>query len=238
MQQPQVSAAARREQIAIDGPAASGKSTVARRVAADLHAVYLNTGALYRAVARAALEAGIDPAGEPGTMVGLLSGLRLEYRLEPGATIILMLNGRPVAEGELRTPEVAQGASDVARLPGVRQWLLDRQRAAADLGLVVMEGRDIGTVVFPHARHKFFITASPEERARRRLAQTGEVAAGATLASVAAEIARRDWNDANRAVAPLRAAEDAILIDTTTLTIDEVVTRVLGMVRGRWSSEE
>lgn len=218
-------------QIAIDGPAASGKSTVARLVAARLGGFYINTGDMYRTVTRAALDAGLDPNAQPDAVVALLAGLDLRYRLVDGVPV-LHLNGQPVPQESIRAPEVASQVSFVARIPGVRDWLRERQRETRALGIIVMEGRDIGTVILPDASHKFFVIASPMERARRRLAQAGEVTDGATLASVAAEIAERDRIDSTRAVAPLRPAEDAVHINTDDLTPDQVADRIIACVRG------
>ena len=211
-------------QVAIDGPAASGKSTAARLLAARLGGYYVNTGDMYRAVAWAALKAGVDPVTQPEKVIELLPGWDLRYRVQPGQkqTLQLCLNGQVLQPEEFRMPEVTAVVSQVASIPALREWMLDRQRECDRLGIVIMEGRDIGTVIFPQARFKFFITASPEERARRRFAQRGEVAADATLAAVAAEIAARDHLDSTRAVAPLRSAPDALLVNTDGRTQDEV----------------
>ena len=208
--------------VAIDGPAGAGKSTVARQLARELGASYINTGSLYRALALALRNAGLDFAEVP---LDFLRRQRLEFRGET-----LYLNGEEPGAA-LRTPECAEGASIISKQPAVREYLLDVQRAAAEKQWIVMEGRDIGTVIFPDAACKFFVTASVEERARRRLAQQGEVAAGATLESVMAEISRRDERDANRAVAPLRPAADAEIVDTTGMSIDEVVAHLAAKVR-------
>lgn len=218
-------------QIAIDGPAASGKSTVAKLVAQRLGGFYINTGDMYRAVTRAVLEAGIDAETDPEAVVALLAKLDLRYRLVDGVPV-LHLDGVPVVQDSIRAPEVAHVVSYVARIAGVRDWLRERQRETRALGTIIMEGRDIGTVILPDASHKFYVTASPEVRARRRLAQAGEVADGATLASVAAEIAERDRIDSTRAVAPLRPAEDAVHINTDHLTIEQVVEAIISHVRG------
>jgi len=208
--------------VAIDGPAGAGKSTVARRLAREIGASYINTGSLYRALALAARRAGIEICEVPEEF---LHGQHLEFRGET-----LYLNGEAPGEA-LRTPECAEGASIVSKQSAVREYLLGVQRAAAEKQWIVMEGRDIGTVIFPDAACKFFVTASVEERARRRLAQQGEVAAGATLESVMAEISRRDERDANRVVAPLRPAADAEIVDTTGMSIDEVVAHLAAKVR-------
>ena len=203
--------------VAIDGPAGAGKSTVARMVADCLNYAYINTGSLYRALAYAAVTSGIafsDITPE------FLAGLQLEFR---GAD--LYLNGVKL-DAQLRKPECAEGASIVSAKPFVRDYLMPVQRNAAGNQWIVMEGRDIGTVVFPDAERKFFVTASPEERARRRMAQSNEIANGATFESILADIIARDERDMNREIAPLKQAADAILIDTTGLTIDEVVAKI------------
>lgn len=205
--------------IAIDGPAASGKSTVARRLAEKFGIAYVNTGSLYRAVALAARRDGRDLSA---LTLDFLKTLHLEYAPGLDGGYDLKLNGR-FPGNELRSAECAQGASLVAAQPVVRDYLLDVQRSFAGTRRIVMEGRDIGTVIFPDARFKFFVTATPEERARRRLAQAGENPDGATLAGVAREIAARDLQDSTRAVAPLKPAPDAELIDTTGRSIDDVV---------------
>ncbi|MBQ7396050.1 MAG: (d)CMP kinase [Lentisphaeria bacterium] len=200
--------------VAIDGPAGAGKSTVARLLAEKMNFTYVNTGSLYRAVAWALKEAGL--AVDDVTQE-FLDKLVLEYK-----NGILLVNGVDPGAG-LRTADIASGASLVSKKDFVRSHLLPVQRDAADKGWIVMEGRDIGTVVFPDARCKFFITASLEARAKRRLAQAGEVASGATLEEVKKEIAKRDEQDSKRELAPLRAADDAVVIDTGDMTPDEVV---------------
>ena len=217
--------------IAIDGPAAAGKSTVAQRVADALGAPYVNTGNLYRAVTWAAMARGIDPVAADADLASFLVGFRLEHRRERDGALTLLAGDRPVGP-EIRSPEVAAQVSRFAALPAVREWLVARQRECAALGRIVMEGRDIGTVIFPRARHKFFLTASPEVRARRRLEQDGETAVGATVATVAAEIARRDEMDSTRTHAPLRRADDAVLIDSSDLDVAQVVARIVDRVRG------
>lgn len=209
--------------IAIDGPAASGKSTIAKRIAEKLNIAYINTGSLYRAVALAALRAGRDLASLDRAF---LDSLRLEYGKRAAGAYELMLNGAFPGQA-LRTPDVAAGASLVATQPAVREYLLGIQRNFAGKQRIVMEGRDIGTVIFPDAAFKFFVTASPEERARRRLAQSGETPDGASISEVAREIAARDKQDSERAIAPLKPAEDAIVIDTTDLSIDDAVHAIM-----------
>ncbi|MBR2345799.1 MAG: (d)CMP kinase [Lentisphaeria bacterium] len=208
--------------VAIDGPAGAGKSTVARRLAERLGYAYINTGSLYRALAFAAKSSGIAFSEIDA---GFLNRCELEFR---GAD--LYLNGCKLGD-ELRAPECAQGASVISGNPLVRDYLMPVQRNSANGQWIVMEGRDIGTVVFPDAEKKFFVTASPEERARRRMAQSSEVAADATFESILADIIARDERDSKRAIAPLKQAADAVLVDTTGMSIDEVVEYIAEMCR-------
>jgi len=217
--------------IAIDGPAASGKSTIAALLAEKLHIPYINTGNMYRAITMYALDAGIDLKTKCNDeeFAPLLDTLTLNYIKNASGDYELQVNG--VLPGpKLRSPEVAAFVSPVATLAVVRDWLKDLQRDSVKLGLIVMEGRDIGTVIFPDAAFKFFLTATPEERARRRLAQAGETFDGATLESVARDIAERDRIDSSRAIAPLKPAEDAEIVDTTPMTIDDVINYLVGRV--------
>lgn len=201
--------------VAIDGPAGAGKSTVARKLAAYLGIAYINTGSLYRALALAASEAGLDL--RQNLPQNFLAAQHLEFRGET-----LFLNGKAPGDA-LRSAECAANASMVSKQPAVREFLLGVQRDAAKDQWIVMEGRDIGTVIFPDARIKFFVTASLEARAKRRLAQQGEIAAGADLNSVMADIRRRDEQDSKRDTAPLRPADDAVMVDTTSLSVEQVV---------------
>jgi CMP/dCMP kinase len=206
--------------VTIDGPAGSGKSSVARAVAGRLGVVNLNTGAAYRAVALLALRENVDLRDELG-----LAELARRVELDPdGATI----DGSIVPEPDLRTPEVSAAASKVSAHAQLRQVLLPVQRDAAGKargqGGAVVEGRDIGTVVLPDAELKVYLSAAPEERARRRASQTGREG---ELDRIRAAIARRDRQDSERDVSPLRPAEDAVVLDTTSLTLDEVISEVL-----------
>jgi len=219
--------------ITIDGPAASGKSTVARLVAARLGCIYINTGDMYRTVTWQAFEHGIEPVENPAGVVALLPELNLHYRLNSAGQPELQLSGRLVPQDKIRAPTVTAAVSYVAKLPEVRQWMLTRQRETVALGLVVMEGRDIGTVIFPEAKYKFYMTASPEIRARRRLMQHGEILDGATVASVAAEIAARDLLDSTRAVAPMRPPPDAVMINTDPLSAEMVAEEICRRVEER-----
>ena len=218
-------------QVAIDGPAASGKSTVARLLAKRIGGYYINTGDMYRAVSWVALQHGVDPVANPAGVVKLLADCDLCYRIVDDVPT-LFLNNEVVPQEAIRSPEVSAIVSPVAAIPEVREWMLGRQRECKEVGIVIMEGRDIGTVIFPDAKFKFFVTASPMERARRRLAQKGEVPEGATLESVAADIARRDEIDSTRAVAPLRPAENAVTIMTDGITAEEVADLLATAIRG------
>lgn len=214
--------------VAIDGPAGAGKSTAARRLARTLGYTYIDSGAMYRAVGLAAHRRGLD-ADDTDAIALLAEGVTLV----PGADgARVLLDGVDVT-GELRGPEVGAWASRVAAQPVVRARLLDRQRALAAVGGVVMDGRDIGTVVFPGADCKFYLTASTDERARRRHAEDSARGVAGELAATRAELEARDRRDRERAIAPLRPADDAITIDTSTLTPDEVVARMLETVRAR-----
>lgn len=211
--------------VTIDGPAGSGKSSVARAVADRLGVVNLNTGAAYRAVALLALREGADLSEGAG-----LAELATRVGLDPeGASI----DGGRVPEPDLRTPEVSAAASQVSAGARLREVLLAVQRAAAEeartRGGAVVEGRDIGTVVLPDADLKVFLSAAPEERARRRARQSGREA---EIDRIREAIARRDRQDSEREASPLKPAPDAVVLDTTALSLDEVVSRVLDLARG------
>ncbi len=211
--------------VAIDGPAGSGKSSVARAVAGELGYIDLNTGAAYRAVALLALREGVDL--EDGVLLAEIAG-RVGLGAE-GARV----DGSPVPEEDLRAPEVSAAASKVSARPEVREVLLSVQREAAQEargeGGAVVEGRDIGTVVLPEADLKIFLQAAPEERARRRAHQTGREA---ELDRIREAIKKRDRQDSERETSPLKPAPDAVILDTTALSLDEVVSRVLDLARG------
>ena len=197
--------------IAIDGPGGAGKSTIARRAAAELGFVYVDTGAIYRAVACAALSHGIDPSDEAAVSALLLS-LQLELRWTEDGVQHIWLNGADISS-ELRTPAVSTAASRVSALPVVRQFLLER--VVARTHDVIMDGRDIGTVVLPDADVKIFLSASPEVRARRRWLELQEKGTPDTYEAVLADLIARDERDSNRAIAPLRPADDAVLMQKT-----------------------
>ena len=213
--------------VAVDGPVGSGKSTVARRVAERLGFVYLDTGAMYRVVGLLASEAGVSLDDE-AAVEAVAGGARLRFdgdgRLYAGE--------RDVSE-PIRTLEIGAAASRVAALPGVRSLLVDEQRRLAGSSDIVMEGRDIGTNVFPDAEVKVFLTARPEVRAARRAAELRAKGEDVDDAQVLAALLERDERDSTRAVAPLRKAEGAVEVDTSALTLDEVVDAVVAVARGK-----
>lgn len=223
----------RRPVVAIDGPAGAGKSTVTKLVAERLGYLLVDTGALYRTVALAVARAGI--AFEDEQRVGELAEALASHsavsvgRASDGAMLVFLF-GEDVSS-KIRTLELGQGASIVSAQPRVREALLELQRAAGRDGGVVLEGRDIGTVVFPQAEAKFFLTASVDERARRRHAQLAAAGTPADLETVRSEVVVRDHRDSTRPIAPLRRAADAIEVDSSTLPIDEVVDRIVSRVK-------
>ncbi|QOD92423.1 (d)CMP kinase [Lysobacter sp. CW239] len=213
--------------LTIDGPSGSGKGTISRLVARRLEWHYLDSGALYRAIGVAAGWGDID-LGDPAALVRCTFDTRIDFREHDGDLRVLV-NGTDATD-ELRTETAGAAASAIAAIPEVRAALKDRQRAFRRLPGLVADGRDMGTVIFPDAAHKVFLTASAEERAERRYKQLNDKGVSVTFAGLLREILARDARDASRAVAPLRPAEDAVTIDTTGVAIDEVVTRVLGLM--------
>ncbi len=216
--------------IAIDGPSGSGKGTVARILAGQLGWHLLDSGALYRLTALAGAARGLDPADEAGH-AAVAAGLDVRFEVDAGGAEQVLLDGRDVAR-ELRAEATGNMASVVAVMPSVRAALLERQRAFAAPPGLVADGRDMGTVVFPSAGLKVFLTASAEERARRRYNQLKEKGLAANLAGLSQEILERDRRDSARSVAPLRPATDAVVIDSTGIPVDGVVNRILALARG------
>ena len=219
--------------IAIDGPAGAGKSTLARALARELGYLYVDTGAIYRTVALRAREAGADPS-DPEQVAPLLEDLDLRMDYGGDGVQRMYLSGRDVTEA-IRENEVSALASKVAALPVVREFLLEFQRKQAREHDVVMDGRDIGTVVLPQAGVKIFLTAAPEARARRRTAELLQRGQDADFDEILREIRQRDEQDENRPVAPLRQAEDAALLDTTNLDLKGSLEALLTLVRERLS---
>lgn len=216
--------------VAIDGPAGAGKSSVAKAAAKELGFVYVDTGALYRTIALYLLNHGVDPC-DPAAVEAALPGIEvgLEYG-EEGQKMFLC--GENVT-GLIRTPEVSMATSHCSAIPVVRDFLLELQRKLARENNVLMDGRDIGTVVLPNAQLKVFLTASPEERAGRRVRQLREAGREADFDTILKDIIQRDYQDSHREAAPLKQAEDAVLLDTSDMTFEESVARLVNMVRER-----
>ncbi len=221
--------------VAIDGPAGAGKSTVARRVADELGFVLVDTGAMYRAVALAASRAGVpfsDGAAVGAVAAALVDEGALGFERADGGGVRVLLRGEDVSTA-IRTPEMSQGASTVSAHPPVRAALLAMQRQAGAGGGVVLEGRDIGTVVFPDAEVKIFLTASDEVRAARRHAELVAKGQDVTLDATLADIRERDARDSGRDVAPLKQASDAVRVDSSSMSIDDAVGEILRVVSAR-----
>ncbi len=218
--------------VAIDGPSGAGKSTMARLAAQQLGLHYVDTGAIYRTVGYFVRQRGVSRQdGE--TVTRLLDEVKISMHFPGDGLQHMLLNGQDVT-GEIRTPEIAQYASGVAAIPAVRAFLLEMQRDAARHYNVIMDGRDIGTVVLPDADVKIFLTASAEERARRRYTELLEKGQKAELSQVLEDMRRRDEADANRAVAPLRQAQDAVVVDTTGMTIEQNAAAIVNIIREKW----
>lgn len=217
--------------IAIDGPAGAGKSTIAKRVASELGFVYVDTGAIYRTVGYHMDLMGIGPKDRDG-IARLLDDVNLEIRYGEDGMQHMILNGYDVTD-EIRTPAMSKIASTISAQPCVREFLLDMQRDLARKNNVIMDGRDIGTVVLPGADVKIFLTASAEVRAARRLKDLELKGEKTTLQTVLTDIIQRDHQDSTRAIAPLKQAEDAILLDTSELNLEQVVESVIALVHQR-----
>lgn len=219
--------------VAIDGPAGAGKSSVAKAVGKQLGLLYVDTGALYRTVGLAALRKGVD-ASSKAEVEALLKEISVEMDFSETSGQVVLLNGEDVS-GLIRTPQVSMAASDFSALPVVREYLLSLQRDIAKTKNVIMDGRDIGTVVLPQAQVKIFLTASPESRAQRRYKELVEKGEKTTVKDVLRDVIKRDYNDTNRKAAPLRPAEDSILVDTTNLDFEGSVEAVAKIIRERIS---
>ncbi|NCB29517.1 MAG: (d)CMP kinase [Clostridia bacterium] len=216
--------------IAIDGPSGAGKSTLARRLAEELEYIYIDTGALYRTVGLHAVRktGGYD---NPAAVIESLKSIDIKMKLDDGKQVIL-LDGDPVGDN-IRTPLISMAASAVSAIPAVRDFLMDFQRGVAAKNNVVMDGRDIGTVILPDAQVKIFLTASAEKRAARRCLELREKGQEVTHEQVLADMIARDRQDENRAQAPLRQAEDAVRVDTSTLDLAQSIEAVLRVIRDK-----
>ena len=217
--------------IAIDGPSGAGKSTLARSAAAELGYLYVDTGAIYRTIGYYAHANHIDPKDEQA-VASALPQVRVELTYGDDGLQHMLLNGQDVTK-EIRLPEISLCASAVSAHPGVRAFLLEMQRELARTHNVIMDGRDIGTVVLPDADVKIFLTASPEARARRRMLELEQRGTPEPYEKILKEIEQRDWDDSYRATAPLRQAEDAVLLDTTELNFEESREALLKLIRER-----
>ena len=216
--------------IAIDGPAGAGKSVTAKAIAKNLGFIYVDTGALYRGIGLYVIRKGVKPSSIE-EVVPLLAEIKIEMRHIEGEQHIF-LNGEDVS-GLIRTEAVSFAASDVSAIPAVRDFLFDMQRDIAEKNDVVMDGRDIGTVVLPDAELKLFLTAKPEIRAQRRVLQLAEKGIEANYDDVLADVIQRDYNDSHRDFRPLKLAEDGILIDNTELPLDETVEKIISLAKER-----
>ena len=219
--------------IAIDGPVAAGKSTVAKRLARELGYVYMDTGAMYRAVAWRLKAAGVEP-GDERELKRILEEMRIELRDMDGDLRVL-LGGADITE-EIRTPEISQRASQVSTFKAVREKMVELQRAMGRDGGVVAEGRDIGTVVFPQADVKIYLDASPQERARRRFEELRSKGGEVPLEETLKEMEERDRRDRERELAPLSKAQDAIVIDSTNFGVDRVVERIMQEIKKKMAA--
>ncbi len=214
--------------VAIDGPAGAGKSTVSRAAAKSIGFIYVDTGALYRAVGVNALRKGIDTK-DKAAVAESLKDISVDLAFENGEQKVL-LNGENVSV-EIRTPPASMAASDVSAVPEVRAFLFDLQRDIAARNNCVMDGRDIGTVVLPDAKVKIFLTASPEERAMRRYKELVEKGTQVEYKDVLEELIQRDYNDSHREIAPLKPAEDSVMLDTTGMGLEESVNAIIRIIK-------
>lgn len=215
--------------IAIDGPGGAGKSTLAKAVAKKLNILHVDTGAIYRTIGYAAFSRGLD-AKDESQIAPLLKEIQIDMAFDENSGQKMLLDGKDVST-EIRLPEISMYASNVSALPCVRAYLLEMQRDIARRRSVIMDGRDIGTVVLPDADVKIFLSASPEVRARRRWLELQEKGAPDTYEAVLADLIARDERDSNRAIAPLRPADDAVLLDTSGMTLQESIDAILKLIR-------
>lgn len=215
--------------IAIDGPAGAGKSTIAKILAQRMNFLYIDTGAMYRALTLKVLNTDLDPS-QISAIAELARKISIDLINNPDGTLKVLLDGSDVS-GDIRQPRIARLVSDIAKIKGVREVMLGLQRKLGLQRNCVLDGRDIGTVVFPEAEKKFYLDAGPGERARRRYKELIGLGQNVSLEEVEADLSNRDKIDSTREIAPLKQADDAVYIDTTDLTIEEVVNKVLGYIR-------
>ena len=217
--------------VAIDGPAGAGKSTISRKAAAELGYIYIDTGALYRTVGLNALRLGVDIQNDDAVISTLTDELKVELKFIDGEQR-MFLGGEDVSS-EIRTPEASMAASAVSAIPEVRKYLFDLQKNLAKNNNCIMDGRDIGTVVLPDADVKIFLTASPEARAKRRYIELIEKGMEAKYEEVLADMIERDYNDSHRAIAPLKQADDAVLADTSELDLQQSIDLIISIIEGK-----
>ncbi len=215
--------------VAVDGPSGAGKSTIAKRIAAELGIVYVDTGAMYRSVGLYTFRKGVDPK-DAEAVTALLPEITVDMRYGDDGLQRMFLNGEDVTT-DIRLPQISMYASAVSAIPAVRAFLLDMQRDLARRNSVIMDGRDISTVVLPNAEVKIFLTAEAETRAKRRELELQERGTPEPFEKILKELLERDYNDSHRAEAPLRQAEDAVLIDTTNLNFEESKDALLKVIR-------
>lgn len=215
--------------VALDGPAGAGKSSIAKRAAKELGFIYVDTGALYRTIGLATSRAGVEPVDSP-EVDALLEKITVELTFNDKGEQVVLLNGEDVS-GEIRTPEASMTASKISAIPNVRAYLLDLQRDMAKTNDIIMDGRDIGTVVLPDAQVKIFLTASPEARAGRRYKELIEKGMSVKYEDILSDVIERDYNDTHRKTAPLKAAEDSVTVDTTELDFEQSVNAIISVIK-------
>lgn len=215
--------------VAIDGPAGAGKSTISRKAASELGYIYIDTGALYRTVGLNALSKGVDLQDDEAIIATLTDDLKVELKFIDGEQR-MFLNGKDVSS-EIRTPEASMAASRVSAVPGVREYLFDLQKNLAASNNCIMDGRDIGTVVLPDADVKIFLTASPEARAQRRFKELQEKGTDTSFDEVLKDMIKRDYDDSHRAIAPLKQADDAVLCDTSEIDLQQSIDLIIRTIK-------
>lgn len=217
--------------IAIDGPAGAGKSTIAKLAAKELSFIYVDTGALYRAIGLCAYRNGIGSKDAPA-ILDMLKDIKVELAFNEKKEQIVLLNSEDVSS-LIRTPEISMYASDVSAIPQVRAFLLDLQRNMAKTNNIIMDGRDIGTVVLPDAKVKIFLTASAEVRAKRRYDELVEKGMDVKYEDVLSDVITRDYNDSHRETAPLKPADDSVIVDTSDLDLNQSVEKLISIMKER-----